>query len=116
MSLRDSLPSRFAAALKPLMADATLHVSEWIDDGMGGWSVVTTDYPCRAMADSFSDLIIQALGIPSGDAKIIVMRDGMSVEPTTSDQITLDGVLWAIIRIDRDAAGAAWELQGRRIA
>lgn len=64
---------------------------------------------------SFSRMEIDGQAIRAEDQKAIIATRDLPVTPTINDTITMaNGVIWSVIGIRTDPAGAAWVLQMRR--
>jgi hypothetical protein len=114
MGLLDGdLAAVFASAFDGFYLDATLHKANLDDDGQGGGSVARSDYPAKAQLDSTTDRQQNSEGYVDTDQRIFVLASGLAMEPTTDDEITVDGRRWMIASVATDPAGAYYELRGR---
>lgn len=114
--LEGRLAKTIGKAMSGLFYDATLSRTTTTGGSPfdpGGGTTTTVDYTCKAIEDTYSLFEQQNTLIQAGDVKVIVLATTLSVTPTTADKITTRGTERAIIRVDRDPAGATWTLQAR---
>lgn len=114
--LEGSLAKAIGKGLKGLFYDATLTRTTTTDGPAwdpGSGTTTTTDYPCKAIEDSFSKYDLANSLIQAGDVKVIVLATTLEVEPTTADKITTRGVARSIVSVERDPARATWTCQCR---
>jgi len=105
-------------ALKEIFLDGTLIRK---DEGsydpksasFSGGSGETT-YSLKAIIEDYSDYSHAEGLVQHGDRKILVLAQSLSVTPQQDDMITVDSSeRFQVIAIERDPAGALWEIQGR---
>lgn len=111
----------FAAAFGSTYLPATLHRASPVVYDDGG-SVISpagfADVPCRGQLESGVEELRPSEGFVDGAQRIFILTATLTGEPTTNDQVTVSdprwpGVRWQIISIDRDPAGAYWDLRAR---
>ncbi len=114
MGLLDGgLASVFASAFSSFYLDATLHRSTITPDGRGGGTTGFADSAVKAQLDSTTQAQQGADGYVDTDQRILVLASGLA-PITTDDEITIEGVRWAIESVSRDPAGAYFDLRGRK--
>lgn len=74
---------------------------------------VVTDYPCQGILTGYNDFLIDGTRIKTGDRKLSIRQAEISIRPTVSDQVVLDGETWGIMNVEADAASVLWKLQIR---
>ena len=47
------------------------------------------------------------------DLKVVILADTLAVEPTTAGRVVAEGKTLSVIDVQRDPAGATWEIQAR---
>ncbi len=106
MGLLDGgLASVFASAFSSFYLDATLHRFSAADDGEGGGAVTYADEPVKAQLDR------QPQQVAAIGQRILVLASGVAaIKP--NDQITLGGTRYSFASVDRDPAGAYYDLLG----
>ena len=125
MSILTDLPGIISDALGDIFSAAIIYrATLGASDGQGGFTSGRSDaYPCKALVDTYSAARVSA-GIPVSDRKVIVLGSGLPANftPAPGDTIRVGGPgrdvilsdrLWTVISVDRDPAGATWELQAR---
>jgi len=113
MGLLDGgIAALFSSALAGLYLDATLHRATLADDGMGGGSASFADEAVKAQIDRTTAAQQGDDGYSDTDQRILVLAHGVA-EPTTDDEITIDGLRWGIASVTRDPAGSHYDLRGR---
>lgn len=84
-----------------------------------GGSIVTpavpVEYSCRAQFDAPTQAMRAAEGFLETDARILVLADSLEVPLDTNASIIADGVKWALLTCQRDAAGIGYECRGRKV-
>jgi hypothetical protein len=110
MGLLDGgLQNIFGNVFGPLLLGGTLHKSTWTTDNEGTITETFTSYPVRAMEEIVSAAVRAQAGIPSDDAKFIVLQLGVGATLEQGDHITLRGRRWVFrAPIDEDPAQASW--------
>ncbi len=71
------------------------------------------NYPCKAVRDSYSTFDKSNTSILTGDSKILILVNSLSIVPDGDDIITIQGNSFSIITVDVDPANAVWVCQGR---
>lgn len=111
-SILDDLAEDVAAALTGALRSATYWAFELI--GVNEFNEEIYDwvsYPCEGVRGSFDALYIASGAIPVEAAKIEIIASTLAVEARQTDRIHIEGAWWAIVRIERDPAGALWICQ-----
>ncbi|MBJ3777874.1 hypothetical protein [Acuticoccus mangrovi] len=75
---------------------------------------VPTEYPCRGWRDEWDQDVVDGTLIQQNDVKIVVLATTLSIVPTSSETVTVDGLTYNIINITTDPANATFTLQARR--
>ena len=113
MSLFDSVGLALVGTFSSLYPDGKLHRSTetYTDDG----DVTTTDRDCdiKAKVDSATEAMKTDAGYSSTDVAIYVLRDKLTLDITTDDEITAQGVRYCIGGpIRKDTAGSHFVIRG----
>jgi hypothetical protein len=112
MGLLDGgISALFGAAFGSFYLDATLHRAAITEDGEGGGVVTFTNSDVKAQLDQVTEAQRVEEGFTDSDQRIIVLAHGVA-EPTTEDEITVDGIRWQIASVKRDPAGSYYDLRG----
>ena len=74
-----------------------------------------TTHTCKGFIDKYRDDQIDGTIIRKGDRKVTLLGDTISpsVAPKTNDQVIIEGDTYDVQNVDRDPAGATYELQSR---
>lgn len=99
-----------------LMYDITLHpATDGTNDNIYGEpdGSFEPDVPARGFVDQYDDFRKRDENIPETDVKILVLRQGHTLEITTDFEVTAKGVRYTVEAVDTDPAEATWTLQGR---
>jgi hypothetical protein len=117
MGLLDGgLADVFSSVFSQFLLDGTLYVPNRVSDGKGGFITgEPTPHSIKGMVDSYSAVTMLAAQIPATDSKLLVLQNGVAVEPKVGYELTLGGYRWKVIAISQDPARAAWTFQGRKI-
>lgn len=108
MSLLDGPLARvFGIAFGALFRAATLHKTRETDSGRGGFSPASTDYPVKVSADALGAADRAASGLPLNAVRFTILTGGLLVTPDLDDELTLDGTIYRLIKVDTDPAGAS---------
>lgn len=106
----------FSAAFSGLYLDATLHAGtgEPIYDDMTGGIIGYSegDVPCRAQVDSATDAMRRADGFAEGDARILVLAQGLPTV-TSDHELTVRGTKYRLLSAELDPAASHWICRGR---
>lgn len=120
MSLIDGgISSVFGSVFGALYPDGLLHrdTSDPVFDDYGNVIALGggSDIAIKVQRDACSYAMRQADGFVEGDVALIILADGLSVEPTTDMQVT-DGTgqRWMIQSVDKDAANSHFICRGRK--
>lgn len=100
-------------ALGPLVLDCTIHQKTETTDGAGGFTYSYTDYAAKGFVDEYSDYS-RLNGIPATDRKIVVLGKSTTIVPEKDDDVTIEGVRYQVIDVQRDPVEATYTLQGRK--
>lgn len=107
----------FGAAFGGLYLSATLHAGTgepiYDDDGNvigfeGG------DTACKAQVDAATDAMRRADGYAEGDARIIVLAQGIGTVDS-DNEITVRGKRWRLLSAELDAAASHWVCRARAV-
>jgi hypothetical protein len=116
MGLLDgAIAETFASVFGPMYLDATLHRAlPRSYDGGGTLSPrAFIDEDVKAQLDFVTESMRLAAGYTDKDQRIFVLAH--DVRPIgTDDEITIGDQRWAIAGVNRDPAGAYYELRGQR--
>lgn len=117
MSILDALPGIAANAFGGLFRDAILSIpGAQTSDGRGGYtSGPAATAACKAIVEGYDEFRRAAAQIPDTDRKVTVLGATLpaGVTPSAGGRITVEGRAWTIVGINRDPAGATFELQVR---
>lgn len=117
MGLLDGqLQQIFGSAFGPLLLDGIIHSTTRTDDGQGGYiSGVAVQYPCKLFSETYSDFFRTQSGIPDTDIRIIALQLDVGYQPTTDDEVEMQGRRYKIMAIEVDPAKVTWTFRGRPI-
>ncbi|MFP1634091.1 hypothetical protein ACLB6G_20365 [Zhengella sp. ZM62] len=76
-----------------------------------------TEYSATGAVMDYADREIDGTVIKAGDKRVYLSTEGLTVEPDTTDTLTVGGVVHSIIRVDPLNPGGTvvmWTLQVRR--
>lgn len=104
------LAAILGAALAPLLQTGTLHRSLRIDDGAGGSTLTSADYPISAEPLEWSEQSRPDGAVPTASASCRVLRAGLPVPIAIDDRLTLQNRLWRVTGSRLDGAGVAFAL------
>lgn len=84
-------------------------------DPTAGTNPTTADLACRGIQDDYNTNEIDGTLVRVGDRKILLIGNSIVglVVPKPSDQITIEGTRYTVIRVERDPASATYLCQGR---
>jgi hypothetical protein len=74
---------------------------------------VTTEYQCRGWTEAYDDDALAGTLIDAKDVRIVVLATSIAIVPTDTELVTIEGRLFTIINVKRDASGALYFLQAR---
>jgi hypothetical protein len=118
MGLLDGgISSIFHAALSGLYLDATLHAGtgEPVYDAGGNITGYSGgDTACKAQVDAATDAMRRAEGYAEGDARIIVLAQGLS-GIDSDHEITVRGQKYRILSAELDAAASHYVCRARAV-
>ena len=115
MALLDGgLARLFGAALRGVYLLATLHRVTRSRARGGSTSESVVEVPCRAQVELADEHMQRAAGATIGDVRILVLAASLDGAITSDDRISVGGQLYAIAGVERDPAGALFELRGQR--
>ncbi|RIV79573.1 hypothetical protein [Pelagerythrobacter aerophilus] len=108
----------FGAAFGGFYLDATLHAGtgEPIYDPVTGAVIGYTggDTACKAQVDAATDAMRRADGYAEGDARIIVLAQGLPAI-TSDNEITVREKRWRLLSAELDAAASHWVCRARAV-
>lgn len=109
------LAKTIASALAGVMYPITLKrvVPGEYEPGVGMGPDTITTYTAKGMVDSFSPAEIQAGIVMASDRKVTLLASGLSITPTPTDKVVVDGVDLTIVSVSSDPAKATWTLAVR---
>lgn len=113
--LDGQLTAIFGRVFGSIYLPATLHKRTLIDDGEGGYTTTTQDYPCRAQIDAVTEAMRQEPGYDSTDVMILVLEYGLEASIDTDCEITVKGVRRSIASVVNDPAYSYFQLRGKNI-
>jgi len=117
--LSGAIAKAIYGGMKGVFLDATLtRTTPGTPDPDEPWvpvSDTTTDYPCKAIVEQYSDFQIANSLVQANDRKVLILANSLSVVPQlTTDAVTVRGETYQIIgEVKTDPALAVWEVQGR---
>lgn len=112
--LNGAISKTFAKAFAGIYLPATLHRRTLIDDGEGGYTTTTTDYPCRAQIDAVTEAMRQEPGYDFTDRRILILADTLEVVPDTDCEISVRAERFGIQSVNSDPALSYFEVRGSR--
>jgi len=118
MGLLDgSIAAIFAATFSGLYLDATLHAGTGApiyDDAGNVIGYEGGDTACKAQVDAATDAMRRADGYAEGDARIIVLAQGIGTVDS-DNELTLRGQRWRLLSAELDAAASHWVCRARAV-
>lgn len=109
-----------AAELGPGMVAATLTVvtpgTRTANDLAAGTNATTAAHACRGIIADYATREVDGTLIKMGDRKVTLLAKTIaagSVVPKPNDKVTIEGVEYRIIRVERDAAASHYDCQVR---
>lgn len=117
MSILDDIRAEIGAVFSDtalFFSDATLTRVA----ASGGWSGdagTSSEYPCKAMIDTYSDHLRAVSDIPDTDVKLMIVGTSISVAPLKGDSVAIGGASYGLISVDTDPARAMWICQARPV-
>ena len=115
MALLDGgLARLFGAALGGVYLPATLHRATRARARGGSTSESVVDVPCRAQIEHADEAMRPRAGATAREVRILVLATSLSGAITSDDRITVGGQLYVIAGVERDPAGALFDLRGQR--
>jgi hypothetical protein len=108
----------FGAAFSGLYLDAILHTGtgDPIYDDQGnitGYSGAG-NLACKAQVDSATDAMRRADGFAEGDARIIILAQGLP-KVTSDHELTVRGIRHRLLSAELDPAASHWVCRGRAV-
>lgn len=82
-------------------------------DPIEGGDPTETAYPCQGWRDEYALDNIDGTVIQRSDVRVFIIASSLSIEPTASDTVTIEGVSYAVVSVGIDPAGTAWDVQAR---
>lgn len=111
MALLDGgLARLFGAALGGVYRPATLHRIGRERLRGGSLAETVADLPCRAQLDA----AVEGGGEDGGEVRILLLAASLAGGVAAEDRLTLAGTSYVIGAVERDPAGAIWQLRCRR--
>lgn len=110
--LDEGLQEVFGSVFSEFLPSGTLYSIPLTKDGKGGFTKgEPTPYPISGMVDTYNQFTKRPVDIPATDSMLLVLQDGVPVQPKKGWEIDLDGRRWKIVKIGQDPAKAAWIFQ-----
>jgi hypothetical protein len=75
--------------------------------------IVDVPYDGRGWVENYDDDAIDETVIDARDVRVMILTTSISIEPTDTDTLTLDGKAFTIVNVKRDASGALFIIQAR---
>ena len=118
MSILDQLAEDVSNALiAEGVADTVIVTrSETIGDtpyDPGSGETTQVEYTCQGWRDQYEQDMRDGTLIQANDVRVMIVASTLSITPTTADDITIDGRTFGIVSVQRDPAGALWDVQAR---
>lgn len=70
------------------------------DPATGSLTTSTNTYPAYGVKLGYKRPDIDGTLVKVGDMKVLLSVDGLTVEPSTTDTLTIGGIDWKILRVD----------------
>lgn len=113
MGLLDGgLKAVFGGAFASIYLPGTLHKAARSYDDGGTISQSFVSFPIRVQRDDVTEAMRGEAGYTERDVALIVLSQGVPVEPSTDDEITVSGVRYKLGQVGRDAASSHWFMRG----
>lgn len=79
------------------------------------WNPTTEQVPyaCSGWQDQYSAAERANASVLISDAKVFVLVASLAIMPAPGNSISINGSTYSIISVQRDPAGACWEIQAR---
>lgn len=114
--LGGGIQALFGQVFSGLYLDGVWIKSVLTDDGKGGFSKATTEYPIKYQPDDFSDYHRNSAGIPASDVRVLVLQHGVEFVPIKDDRFRLvNGLEYAVVSFTSDPAQSYWRVHGTRV-
>ena len=105
----------FSAIADLLTAVTYRHITPGTYDPAAGTQTPTvTTQSVSVLLLDYSAREIDRQAIQPGDQKVLCPQSYLSPAPTLLDEMVVGTDTWAVVRVEKDPAGATWELQVRR--
>lgn len=76
----------------------------------------TTGYTCQAVVLNYADNLVDGTRIKASDRMVYVSTEGLSINPTTADTLTVGSITYTIVGVKPLSPGGTvvfWEVQAR---
>ena len=114
--LDEGLQQVFGSVFAEFLPSGVLFEQSLLSDGKGGFAKAKPiEHAISGMVDTFNQYIKRPADVPASDSMLLVLQDGVPVQPKVGWEIYLDGRRWKIVKIGQDPAKAAWTLQCTQI-
>lgn len=114
MGLLDGdVAAAFGTIMGTFYRDALLIRRTITHDGQGGGSSAPSETACKAQLDKTTERLYEGNTETFQQIYVLQRLNGVQLaDPTTDDEIDIDGRRWQIALIEVDPAGAYWLLMG----
>lgn len=109
-AILDGMNATFGEVFGAIYTDAVLIKRTITFATNGDRSEATATHVIKAQRDQRAESFRAAQGGTDNSAVFLVLQRGMTVTPTSDDEITFKGATWAIAGVSEDPAGTHWVL------
>ena len=75
--------------------------------------ITNVPYDCQGWIDDYAERDRDGTLVQVNDRRVFILCASLDITPSTADSVTVDGVSYSIISVQRDPAGAAFVIQAR---
>lgn len=114
MSILPDLATELQDALSAFDIPMACVVTRMVASGPPFDPVLTpVPHACQGWRDTYSAQDLINTAIIATDIKVFVVASSLDIVPTTADTLTLNGIVYTIVNVSADPAGACWVIQAR---
>lgn len=113
MSIYADISALFGDVFGALYLDGTLTHVAMVADSYGGGSTVETSEAVKLQIDACTERMRTDPGYTSGDVRMIVLQDGVTIALNTDCRVNVDGDTYFIASVEQDPAQSYWECRAR---
>lgn len=111
--LNGDVATAFGTVMGAFYLDATIRRRAIAYDGQGGGTVSVVTTSCKAQLDKTTERLYEGNAETFQQIYVLQKLNGAQLaDPTTDDEIEIDGRRWKIAMIEVDPAGSYWLIMG----